>query len=350
MNVKVTLYRSWREEPIEIRRLSWEPSEAVVQFRDFVEKVAAVFPGLSSEELKLHWTDEDGDRILISSDEELSLGLQSAGGQLFRVHALHVPKEEAEQEQPKPTAPQPGQEPRTGRTHHHHHHRGSRDGAYHHGVVCDGCEGHIFGIRYKCLSCVDFDLCSSCEAKGLHSQHNMVAMEHPQPHFGWGHWGRGRGRRCGQWRGGHPYYHQGQQSWGCPWGDTRGGTCQGGPSQLYGDFFGGSTEQRREAVHQVLQQITPFLHHFGVDVDARVVDDPPKEEPAKEGEGSKPTPPTTTQDTMDDGQPAPDDPVAAVTQQLQSMGFDDEGGWLTELVRARGGDIDKVLETLHWEK
>lgn len=39
-----------------------------------------------------------------------------------------------------------------------------------------------------------------------------------------------------------------------------------------------------------------------------------------------------------------------VTQQLQSMGFDDEGGWLTELVRARGGDIDKVLETLHWEK
>lgn len=51
-----------------------------------------------------------------------------------------------------------------------------------------------------------------------------------------------------------------------------------------------------------------------------------------------------------DGQPAPDDPIDAVTQQLQSMGFDDEGGWLTELVRARGGDIDKVLETLHWEK
>ena len=48
-------------------------------------------------------------------------------------------------------------------------------------------------------------------------------------------------------------------------------------------------------------------------------------------------------------QPA-DDAVAEVTQQLQSMGFDDEGGWLTELVRARGGDIDKVLETLHWEK
>ena len=58
VNVKVTLYRSWHEEPIEIRRLSWEPSEAVAQFRDFAEKVAAVFPGLSSAELKLHWTGE----------------------------------------------------------------------------------------------------------------------------------------------------------------------------------------------------------------------------------------------------------------------------------------------------
>lgn len=59
VNVKVTLYRSWSEEPIEIRRLSWEPNEGALQFGDFAEKVASVFPGLSSEELKLHWTGED---------------------------------------------------------------------------------------------------------------------------------------------------------------------------------------------------------------------------------------------------------------------------------------------------
>ena len=29
------------------------------------------------------------------------------------------------------------------------------------------------------------------------------------------------------------------------------------------------------------------------------------------------------------------------------MGFDDEGGWLTELVKAKGGDIGKVLDALH---
>lgn len=41
------------------------------------------------------------------------------------------------------------------------------------------------------------------------------------------------------------------------------------------------------------------------------------------------------------------DPVEAVLLQLQGMGFDNEGGWLTELVKAKGGDIGKVLDALH---
>jgi hypothetical protein len=36
----------------------------------------------------------------------------------------------------------------------------------HQGVVCDGCGGGIAGIRYKCSSCPDYDLCQTCEAKG----------------------------------------------------------------------------------------------------------------------------------------------------------------------------------------
>lgn len=67
VNVKVTLYRSWREDPIEIRRLSWEPSGAAVQFREFADKVASVFPGLSPDELKLHWMGE-GERLTPTAD------------------------------------------------------------------------------------------------------------------------------------------------------------------------------------------------------------------------------------------------------------------------------------------
>lgn len=33
--------------------------------------------------------------------------------------------------------------------------------------------------------------------------------------------------------------------------------------------------------------------------------------------------------------------------QLRSMGYHDEGGWLMELVRAKSGDVTKVLDALH---
>ena len=39
--------------------------------------------------------------------------------------------------------------------------------------------------------------------------------------------------------------------------------------------------------------------------------------------------------------------IEETVRQLRSMGFDDEGGWLTELTRAKGGDLSKVLDALH---
>lgn len=35
--------------------------------------------------------------------------------------------------------------------------------------------------------------------------------------------------------------------------------------------------------------------------------------------------------------------------QLRAMGHtDDDGGWLTELVKAKGGNISKVIDALHF--
>ncbi len=39
--------------------------------------------------------------------------------------------------------------------------------------------------------------------------------------------------------------------------------------------------------------------------------------------------------------------VEEALAQLRSMGYQDEGGWLLELVKAKGGDITKVLDALH---
>lgn len=50
----------------------------------------------------------------------------------------------------------------------------------HPGVVCDGCEKHIFGIRFKCVVCPDFDLCMTCETKGMHKEHEMLRIATPR--------------------------------------------------------------------------------------------------------------------------------------------------------------------------
>ena len=47
----------------------------------------------------------------------------------------------------------------------------------HHGITCDICSTrNIIGKRYKCLNCVNFDICETCESNDAHSQHPMVRV------------------------------------------------------------------------------------------------------------------------------------------------------------------------------
>lgn len=48
----------------------------------------------------------------------------------------------------------------------------------HANVICDGCDKEIYGYRYKCLECADYDLCNECQPK-LHNHHLMIRIADP---------------------------------------------------------------------------------------------------------------------------------------------------------------------------
>jgi hypothetical protein len=56
------------------------------------------------------------------------------------------------------------------------------DAAFHPGIRCDGCHRLITGVRFKCGNCSDFDLCGNCEASPL-NQHdpNHVFIKFKRP-------------------------------------------------------------------------------------------------------------------------------------------------------------------------
>ncbi|KAG7296928.1 hypothetical protein JYU34_019825 [Plutella xylostella] len=49
----------------------------------------------------------------------------------------------------------------------------------HDGIVCNNCESTVTGFRYKCLSCVDYDLCNKCETLEAHPEHHMIRIPRP---------------------------------------------------------------------------------------------------------------------------------------------------------------------------
>lgn len=68
-----------------------------------------------------------------------------------------------------------------------HHNRWSNRNDIHWRIECDGCHKRpIVGIRFKCNTCPNFDLCQECGAKNIHKEtgHMFTRIETRERNFG----------------------------------------------------------------------------------------------------------------------------------------------------------------------
>jgi len=130
-----------------------------------------LFPVLNNErKISFSWIDDDGDKITMSSNEELLEALRigcgdNSGLLRFEVNQNHDDAYDAPKISPESPATK------------------SASTALHKGVSCDECYiSPIVGIRYKCTIRHDYDLCESCEAKRV-QPYPMIKCYAPYPAF-----------------------------------------------------------------------------------------------------------------------------------------------------------------------
>ncbi|XP_030594640.1 sequestosome-1 isoform X2 [Archocentrus centrarchus] len=413
MSVTVKAYLLGKDEAVkEIRRFAVD-QDVSCSFEYLSRKTADVFGNLNN--FNLFYRDEDGDLVAFSSDDELMMGLACMKDSTFRLFIrekkehrrdfpLHAFPPFAFGPPPPPAGGPHAQPPHMGPPPHMAPPHG-----VHPNVTCDGCEGPVVGTRFKCSVCPNYDLCSSCQAQGKHTEHALLPIWHPFQWFPRGKWMK-RMRHC-MWN-----LNQNQPQAQNLDQDQN----QAGPSKPAAD---GSTPSASQANVDFLKNIgegvAAMLSPLGIDVDIDV---------EHEGQRTKVTPPTQgrgsegdeeMEHTSAEGEASSEggaslggkvsrdsdeewthlsskevDPSTGELQSLQpenqdqkppsgiqpgptglreaavyphlpqeadprlveslasmlSMGFTDEGGWLTRLLQAKNFDIGAALDAIQYAK
>uniref|UniRef100_W5N0C3 Sequestosome-1 n=1 Tax=Lepisosteus oculatus TaxID=7918 RepID=W5N0C3_LEPOC len=264
MSMTVKAYLLGKEDiHKEIRRFAVD-QEVSSSFEYLTRKVAEVFQSLRNATFQMYYKDEDGDLIAFSSDDELMMGLACIKDDTFRVFIKE--KKECKRDfhphgfqGPDRPFPFPFSFQSPPPSHN----------AVHPNVTCDGCEGPVAGTRFKCTVCPDYDLCSSCQAKGQHKEHPMLPIWAPlQNMFEW----YPRGKWMRKMRHGFPH---------CMWAgaQNRPQASQAGPQPTpQPDPQNTQEEAGQTSVHQdsvdylknIGEGVAAMLSPLGIDVDIDV--------------------------------------------------------------------------------
>uniref|UniRef100_A0A8P4K8R4 Protein ref(2)P n=3 Tax=Dicentrarchus labrax TaxID=13489 RepID=A0A8P4K8R4_DICLA len=196
MSVTVKAYLLGKEEVVkEVRRFAVD-QDVSSNFEYLSSKTAGVFTNLKNNSFNMFYKDEDGDLVAFSSDDELMMGLACMKDATFRVFIKE--KKEHRRDFPlhafPPFAFGHHPPPPPGAPHAPPPHM-AQPPALHPNVTCDGCEGPVVGTRFKCSVCPNYDLCSACQARGTHTEHALLPIWHPLQWFPRGKWMK-RMRHC----------------------------------------------------------------------------------------------------------------------------------------------------------
>lgn len=306
----VKAYLLGKEETTrEIRRFAIDLPARYQPIRD---KVAELFQGLlrnsaaATGAFQMYYKDEDGDMIAFSSDEELKLVPASVKAGIFRIYVKekkelkHVNRQPCNKERPL--------------------------NLVHPNVICDGCDGPVVGARFKCTVCPDYDLCSTCEGKGLHKEHNMIMFPSPFHQLEWllqGRWLRKmrHGVSPFPWMQGwrHPCRaHQQQNS-----GEAQASTSSQSDAPERETASNQAQDPNVNFLKDVGESIAAFLSPLGIEVDIDVEHEGQRSkvspaQPSSEKSCSKPNSPSeqTKPEASPESNPDIND---ALVNQMQEM-------------------------------
>uniref|UniRef100_A0A8C1X0N4 Protein ref(2)P n=1 Tax=Cyprinus carpio TaxID=7962 RepID=A0A8C1X0N4_CYPCA len=440
----------------EIRRFAVD-QDVSTSFEYLQRKVLDVFVGLRTAPFQMYYKDEDGDMIAFSSDDELMMGLALVKDGTFRVN-IKQRKEHKRDPSPhgvpgfsfppphgaphfSPPGPNPMGPPPMGPPGAPHmglppqYHQ-----MLHQGVTCDGCDGPVAGTRFKCTVCPDYDLCSSCQGKGLHKEHPLLPLFHPMANmFEWFPRGKfwRKMRHC-MWANTQAQAHAQAQAQNQAQPGTSGvQQNQDASENMRENGATDSSQANMEYLKNIGEGVAAMLSPLGIDVDidvehegkrTKVTPTPPAssgppsarsesgsigllskgsgpgsqatEESISEGTkgqkdqgsdeewthlSSKEVDPSTgelqslrlEQDGTDHPAPLSTDSSTSASKghtglleaalyphlpqdadprlveslsQMLSMGFTDEGGWLTRLLHTKNFDIGSTLDTIQYSK
>jgi hypothetical protein len=166
------------EKAVEIRRFNMA-YEANGIYDAFLGKIEAHFKDVfaSKKEIKSYWLDEENEFIGFSSDTELQYAIdvhtalcmskaKTSGTQIGCIFKVYIAKNMPNKRDDFDNSGETGSI------------------VCHRGVTCDGCDARpIYGDRYKCADCPDYDLCSSCESTGVHKDTGHKFVKHAVPNF-----------------------------------------------------------------------------------------------------------------------------------------------------------------------